>query len=218
MMEASIHAVLLNATPVTVLALVWRLPSRAPGGMQLLGASACAAAGVLGANLFNLHMCSEGIAVAQWLFLAPCILALAFVEPRAWRRNLAGGVLLAMVGLSCHYTELVHHNGWTGNPASDGGSHALAQSFVRYAAEELANDAGVEDAVLPAGWLRESPAWAAVERVFRRGRFVRRSCGIAWHTPFTGLIPYEEIPQDFWFPGGSLKRDLHRLELRDRAE
>lgn len=216
-MQATVHAALLILLPVSAVMFVLLLRRRNPTSRQVLIALAIAALGTVAAPVFNHHLCREGEPRNQWLILGPCLfLILLAVDSKAWRRTLAGCVFVGMMGLSCHFTEMVHTPGWTGNPDWDGGQRAILQSMQRSAAA-VTLDIENEAVALPEGWLRDSAIWSRVKDIFGDQHPVRREFERAWHTPLTGLYPYRPVEQDFWYPGGPLRDAIERIELRDRA-
>lgn len=216
-MQGSVHAILLIALPVTVVAALAVLKRRAPTGSQFTVALAIAAVATLAAPMFNHHLCREGEPRTQWMILGPCLLlVLLFVNSPAWRRTLGAIVFIGMMGLSCHFTNLVHEPGWTGNPDWDGGATIIFRS-LRQSAVAAARDSENPNVEMPAGWLRESSFWPEVQDQFGDRHPVRRELRRVWHTWLTGLYRYSNIPQDFWYPGGPLADGMTRLEMRDRA-
>ena len=141
--------------------------------------------------------------------------SLRLVSSPAWRRVL--GVLLAVgaLGLSCHFTELVHTSQWTGNPNWDGALSAITNSYRRSVPELMGKIDDADEEYRPS-WLRELPVWEQLEQWFEIAELNRRQIGRTWHTWFTGLYPVKLIRQDFWFPGGTLAEGLAEFELRDR--
>lgn len=216
-MQGTVHAVVLIVLPVAVVIALATTKRRAPTSKQFTIALAIAALGTLAAPMFNHHMCREGEPRTQWLILGPCLLlVLLFVNSAAWRRALGAVVFVGMMGLSCHFTDLVHEPGWTANPDWDGGANIIFRSR-RQAAAAAAADSENPNVDMPAGWLRELPVWPAVQDQFGDQHPVRRELRRAWHTWLTGLYQYSSIPQDFWYPGGPLADAMTRLELRDRT-
>lgn len=216
-MQATIHAALLLVIPLAVLVAILTLKRRAPSSRQFLLAIALAALGTLAAPMFNHHLCREGEPRNQWLIVGPCLfLALLLIDSRAWRRVISASVFVAMMGLSCHFTELVHTPGWTGNPSWDGGQQAVFRSLQKSAAI-VVSDMEDPKVTLPEGWLRESSIWPSVEKQFGDVRPHRREVHGVWHSLLTGLYEYSRIPQDFWYPGGPLEDGIPHIQLKDRA-
>lgn len=217
-MEGTVHAIVLIVLPVAVAIALAAVKRRAPTNRQFTIALGIAAVGTLAAPMFNHHLCWEGEPRTQWLVLGPCLLlVLLFVNSPAWRRTLGAVVFVGMMGLSCHFTNLVHETGWTGNQDWDGGAMSMFRSMRQSVAVVVSNSER-PDVEMPAGWLRELPIWPAVQDQFGDQHPVRREPSRVWHTWLTGLYRYSIIPQDFWYSGGPLADATTRLVLRDRSE
>ena len=217
-MQGNIHAVLLIALSAAVLASLSAMKRRMPTGGQVSNAFAIVALGVTVVMLANNHLCYEGQPLMQWLILGPCLLlVLLFVSSPARRRMMGAAVFVGMMGLSCHFTALVHEPGWTGNPDWDGGAHArlIGMHLAMKAAAADSDDPEVE---LQPGWLRELPIEPAIKDALTEEHPARRDVHRIWHTWLTGLYRYSIVQQDYWYPGGPLADAAERLELRDRAE
>lgn len=215
--QANVHAIALIVLLAGALLSLVTLRRREPTGRQWLIAIAVAFFGAAAAFVFNQHMCREGVPVNQWLLLAPCLLLiLAFVSSAVWRRVLAAIVFIGMVGLSCHFAGFVHTPGWTGNQGWDGGAEISLRSLQKCAAV-VAGDADDANAVMPEGWLRDSPRWDAVQELYGDRHPARRQIQPVWHSALTGFYQYTAVPQDFWYPGGPFTDGVARIELRDRA-
>jgi len=216
-MQVTLHAILIFVLPAAAFLSVVALRRRAPTGRQFVVALILASLGTLAAPTCNHHMCLEGEPRNQWLILGPCLfLALLLVNSAARRRWLAAGIFVGMMGLSCHFTDLVHTPGWTGNPGWDGWTQARLRSLKKRAEAAVADIAN-QDVALTAGWLRDSAIWGDVEDVFGDHHPHRRQVRRVWHSALTGLYRTTSIPQDFWCPGGPPKEAVTRIELHDRA-
>ncbi len=217
-MQATVHAVFLIAfaasTPLALLV----LKRRAPTSRQFVIALAVAAVGtVVASPAFIRHMCREGQPLAPWLILGPCLfLILLFVNSAAWRRILGVVVFVGMVKLSCHFTDIVHMPGWTGNPDLDYGPVVLRS--MRGQVTLAAGDSEDPQDTYAAGWLRDLPVWQDIVSEHGRDRRprARRQVERAWHTWLTGLYHYTLVPRDYWYPGGPVAEAGPKLELRDR--
>jgi hypothetical protein len=217
-MQANIHAVLLVGLAAGSLVALVLLSRRTPKAGQFGVALGVAFLGTLAAPVLNHHLCWEGEPLTQWLVLGPCfLLIIAFVKSLAWRRVLGALVFVGMHGLSCHFTELVHTPGWTGNPAWDGGASIAKRSLNQ--AISIAIDGMPDPRVeYPAGWLRDLPVWTAIDCNFHAERQParRRQIQPVWHSSLTGLYRYTTIDLDYWYPGGPFAESGPRTELRDR--
>ena len=215
-MQVTIHAALLIALPAAVVIALVAAKRRAPTSRQIVIALAVAVFGMIAAQEFNQHGCLEGVPRTQWLILGPCVLlVLLYLNSKAWRWVMGMVMFVGMIGLSCHFTELVHESGWTGNPYWDGGADTLLRS-LRKSAETMVADSKSAKADLPAGWLRDLPVWPDVQHILGERHVARREISQTWHTWLTGLYRYSRVPQDYWYPGGAPVDSFSHLELRDR--
>ena len=217
-MQATIHAVLLISLAAFALLALFLLKRRTPTSRQFVIALSIAAVGIAAASALNHHLCREGEPRTQWLILGPCLLLiLVSVNSATWRRVLSSAMFIGMIGLSCHFTELVHTPSWTGNPNWDGyGSIALRSLHV--ALDTAAGDLEDPQVVYPAGWLRDLAVWESIDDLFGDGYqpTVKRRIERAWHSRLTGLYHYTPVRQDYWYPGGPFAETGPKTELRDR--
>ncbi len=214
-MVGTIHALILLSFAALAIGSILILKKRWPPVKSLILAPVLSALGMLAAYGANTHLCYSGEPRTQWLILGPCLmLVLLVVREQRARRVLASGIFIAMIGLSCHFTNMVHQPGWTGNPDYDHSSlfFRSRKATINTIVEEHPDP----DAVLPEGWLRDTALWNTLEEQTGPLRFERTVLHPAWHTPFTGLYPCDGIPQDIWYPGGPIRQVPERMELRDR--
>lgn len=217
-MWIDVHAVLLALLPVATVFAVATMKRRSPTNWRLAVPTIVALLAMVVVWGLNGHLCLEGRPRSQWLIGGLCmLLVLAGVKSVAQRRVLAGVLFVLMLGLSCHFTDVVHTSDWTGNPMSKGPFDAFQRSIQKTAALLPAE---VEDASVSyaAGWLRESPVWVQVKSQLGDRYYPRRQIDRAWHTGLTGLHPVTLIPQDIWYPGGVFADNVGRIELRDRPD
>jgi hypothetical protein len=145
------------------------------------------------------------------------LLVLTFVQVKMWRRIVAACVFAGMAGVSVHFSQLVHRQGWTGNPDFGGVAQIVLQT-QRRTATQIVVDRGMSDLALPAGWVRDFPSESPLREIFDEEPLPRRQVQAVWHSPLTGFYRYDLVAQDFWYPGGPLKEGLTSLALRDRVE
>ncbi|MGE0479467.1 MAG: hypothetical protein AB7Q17_03240 [Phycisphaerae bacterium] len=215
-MTPTAHAIVLFVVPAAVAFWLLVLKRRVPTARQFGAAFGLASLGTLAAPMFNHQLCLEGEPRNQWILLGPCLLlVLALARSAAWRRILGGCVFVGMMGLSCHFTDIVHTLGWTGNPVWDG-LPAVGLSSLQGSLSLAVLERDGQDAEIPAGWVRESPAWSALDDYARRAPRARRQVRAVWHSPLTGLYRYPTIAQDYWCPGGPAHDAIERIERRDR--
>lgn len=217
-MLVQLHAALLLALPFATAVAIAVLARRNPTSRELGTAMIIALPAMLLVSLVNHHACGEGLPRGQWLVGGLCmLLVLAAVKPALWRRMLAGLLFVSMVGLSCHFTDIVHTSGWTGNPGWEIRANSDRRS-LQQAVGQLALNVEDPAATYDAGWLRELPVWEDVKSLLREQYSPQRQFERAWHTGLTGLYRYTLVPQDVWYPGGIFKEAVGRIELRDRPE
>jgi hypothetical protein len=209
---ANTHAFLLialTAAPILALAFMKR---RMPNALQ---AATALCVGGMAMMATPRHACAEGQPLMQWLLPGLGMIAiLLFARSAFWRRVFAVGIWAGFFSLSFQFDSMVHEPGWTGNPNLDFSAWALNR--MRRDSITAARDSGVAEEAFPAGWVRDMNVPESVRKPFERvdqRRVIRR----AWHTTLTGLYPYDDAAQDYWYPGGPLDPQLNRVELRDRA-
>lgn len=221
-MLVDLHAILLLLIPVATIVGLLLARRRRPAAPQLLVAIAIAALAMIVTVGVNTHMCLEGLPRSQWIIAGLCLLSvLALVNSRPRRRLAAALLFVGMLGLSCHFTDVVHDRNWTGNPGWLGTDRAWLRSVqdavdadVLAAESELTADSND----YPAGWLRDLPLYAAITDVVGDRVPARRVIHPVWHSWLTGLYRRTGVTQDLWYPGGPPSQGLRHLELRDRPE
>ncbi len=210
------HAILLLLLPLATLVAVLAWQRRSPSTLQLALAGLFSCLAMSLAITFNNHLCREGTPRNQWLITGICMfLALAVVKS-ATRRRLSGAVLfVGVIGLSCHFTEVVHLTAWTGNPDWPGTAPAMLNTLPHLTGSP-STESGNPEAEYPAGWLRDLPLSPEIQHSLTSLYPIRREIHRAWHTRLTGLYRYVMIPQDFWYPGGPFGRTIVQVQARDR--
>ena len=149
-------------------------------------------------------------------YLVPCIfVVLLHVRSAVIRRTIALLLFIAMLGLSFHFTDVVHEPGWTGNPARD--VSKLALRMLQADCKNLIAETDSGRANFGPGWMRDLPFWKEIVAAGQDRHPRRPVIHHAWHSWFTGLYPVSGIDQDFWYPGGPFSDSISRIELRDRA-
>lgn len=218
-MEADLHALVLLALMILPVVLLGLAKRRRPTDRQLIFALGTAVVIAFITMASNNLLTREGTPRNQWLI--PCLLlffVLAFVQAKRWRR--IGGAIIAvsMVGLSFHFTELVHSSDWTGNPDWDGGA-AVLERAKRARFNDWVEQAPDREINLPAGWVDELPSWEPQAKQTVSGmKIYRRDIERVWHTRLTGLYRYTTARRELWYPGGPPADAASRLEMRDRPE
>ena len=120
------HAILLILLPIATVVMVMKMDRRTPTKSAVVCASLLFVAAMAAAINFTHHLCDAGQPFFQRLIPGPCIfIVLLHVRCAVIRRTIALLHFIAMLGLSFHFTDVVHEPGWTGNPARDVSKLAL---------------------------------------------------------------------------------------------
>lgn len=216
-MVATLHALLLLAIPIG--AIVVCVVARRRRRSRLVSFVCLGVALGLGflCWLFNQHMCWEGNPVAQWFIPMPFLwLVLVCLADTRLRRLTGLLIAVGMIGLSCQYTDIVHGERWTGSARWGRLHQAVGGSTLRAIVAELAELPQDDPTSYAAGWLRDLPIAEHVNDLLNKRPFVRGEIEPVWHSKFTALYRRVSIPQDVWFPGGTLAEGAEDLEFRDR--
>ncbi len=217
-MWIDIHAVLLIIFPFAAVAAIVLLRRRTPGRRECLFATMWVLLAMFLVSHLNHHLCHEGTPQSQWSISGICMLPiLVWLKSAAWRRVIAGALFVGMLGLSCHYTDVVHQSAWTGNREWGGIGPVFLNSVCRSAEGRMGSLQDPETAC-GAGWLRELPVWEELGVGFGNRYPSRREILPVWHSRLTGLYRCTEVRQDFWYPGGPFEQNIANIELRDRPK
>ncbi len=217
-MQADVHAILLLALPAVAILAMLILRKRRPSARQLLIAIALATFATILAPTCNQHRCRSGQPQSQWIIIGPCLLlTLILIRSTAWRRVLGSILCVGMIGLSCHFTSLVHEPGWTGSLAQSDMVEALILRQYRAAVKMATEEHPSPDDILPAGRLRDTPLWTKVHELVGILSPERTELLPAWHSRLTGLYPTRTIPQEFWLDAGPIRTAAERISLRDQS-
>jgi len=227
-MWVTLHTILLLAMPLATVGGLLLLPRRQLTAGNLTMPLLVSLMAMSLAFTFSTHLCGAGLPWRQVLLGGACLVPWAtLVKSRGLRRGGTVALFIATLGLSQHFSEVVHRPGWSGN--SDWPRYgAIARDFAR-SVHAMADHIPAPEATqaYPPGWLRDLPIaaklcelaeGAGLSELPERYRLRRCEFGRAWHTWLTGLYPYELVPQDLWYPGGSLGEGLRRVELRNRSD
>jgi len=148
------------------------------------------------------------------LSLGLCLLC---IDRRRVRIPLALFIVACTFALAYHYEKLVLQPDWTGPQVRQAALAARLQGNLNFIQEELSTNAKKDNTVYPAGWVRDLPFRECFDEAFIRSDDIFRvNIGRAWHSFFTRLFPVERIPQDFWYPGGTIAQAVDSMEIRDR--
>lgn len=215
-MQAELNAAGVLAPAAATVLLLWKFGSRPTTPWRMLLALVV----FLALWAFRpSHLCGAGQPLTQWLVPGLGIfLVLSFVRPKLARYSAAVVFLALSFFLSEHFIDLVHTDGFTGNPEHPEESVLLLQRSILM--EFTLHDREAEPPVdpgrtFPPGWLddlleqlegkRPDPALHSLP-----------VAGRAWYTPITGLYPLS-APRKcrIWFPGGTLGEGAEGLEIRE---
>ena len=173
---------------------------------------------------FGNHRCDAGQPFTQMLVPSVCMMIVLLSVKSAWvRRTASIALAMAAFALAMHFVDLVHFDGYTGNPnaGSRARMHVLRDVNLYVASTTY------EGSSLPEGWLGDfEPSVMKLDGRFRSWReildlyptalgAVHRADHV-WHTWFTGIYRTESIPADVWFKGGTPGTDVSQLEVRPR--
>jgi hypothetical protein len=214
-MQGNINAFGLIACIVLTIAMVVLLKRRAVTVRGLLFGVCISVLVMFVAVATSAHLCHAGNPFTQWLI--PCIaIIVVFCVIEAPAPRLMGTLVLsvAAIGLSFHFSELVHWNGYTGNPNGAWRSKNYRLAQIGTTLRESAADGNQP---VSAGWLRdvviplpeEVVAWMDGLDTYPRSSHY-------WHTWLTGIYRTESIPADVWFAGGIPGATPGQLEVRPR--
>lgn len=226
-MAGHIHAVILLACPIATMLILWRASRRRPSRQSILLAGFASVLLMCICQATSYHLCNAGRATTQWLLPAACLFfVLAFLASTRLRWWMAGAVVIASIGLKCHYEDLIHQTAWTGNP-EDRTTKRLYTRQAETMLRKLAENPLSHDAAYPAGWLRETPIWPALYAIAgdewswqEELDHPMKSVPISqWHSIFTRLYRSEWPQVDYWYKGGPIataKVELRTIETGHR--
>ena len=118
-----VHFLVLVVLPLATGYAMRRFWSSPDTGRMIAATAVGGTAGLVG--MTQLHMCAEGIPLAQWIIPGACASgAMMFVTVRPVRRALALASILAAIVLSTTFTSAVHGDVYTGNPRAVAGRSA----------------------------------------------------------------------------------------------
>ena len=91
---------------------------------------------------------------------------------------------------------------------------------------KMAESINEKSLVLPAGWINET---GIVKRLSKEDAINYLSwitqnekmleqydVKTEWYTPITGIYKIQTVPVGFWYPGGRIKDNVNKIELRRR--
>lgn len=176
-----------------------------------VGASFCLA--IVSATL-SAHMCKAGSPLSQWAIPSACLaLVLTFVANARLRGFASMLLVVASIGLSFHFSELVHWKGYTGNPAGSAITQHGYLLKMDYMLEQCCADAA---ATASPGRLIDVISLPEDARQMAEHPPAFHRSAVYWHTWLTGIYPVVLIPTETWFIGGASSNAATRLGLRVR--
>ncbi len=213
----TIQAVVIMLTPIITLIALW-VSRRSPLRWTRVLASVFAALGVaLLGSLSGLHCCRAGTPTNQWLVPAVCAFFIFLIPKNNYLRwsGVASALLLG-VALSLQYVKLVHTRHYIGNPQADREMASLRQMDFKSLLDALTKQAATDNTIYHAGWLSEVLP-AAFQAEYPVPEEHQIDVHPLWHTWLTNLYRRDSRRVDYWFPGGTLRDGISRIETRARA-
>jgi hypothetical protein len=119
-----------------------------------------------------------------------------------------------MFYLCANYAHVVHGPVYGGSDAEIRYYERSAASRVDFVRRIFV--ASTDEAPYPAMRLSEAPFLASAEVEPSRCEGHRLELTPLWHTWLTGLYRRREVPQELWYPGGTLADAAGRIAWRDR--
>ena len=215
-MWVTAHAVFLLAIPLAGILLCLLGPRKMPSERRFRQPTAAFAILIVVSALTVRPQ--PGVPWSQSLLLGGTIwLLLFYLRGRSLRHGLSAFMFIMAFLLSSHYGVLVRSGQWVG----DAPLHALAVEDVnRCGLLEMAGLIKVtcqdDTTIYPAGWLDEVPFATHLERSRPPYRLYRIEVTRAWHSWYTRLFRYREVPLAVWFPGGKPAKAADALVLKER--
>jgi len=166
------------------------------------------------------HLCQRGEPISPIIVGVVCATAAyVFVSRKRLRASVTLGLLIAGSALTLWGVELVHRDGYVGNPDWPKEQLRLA-TLAKVEAVRIALSDETDDhasTILPEGWIEESWRNATGEELFELppGHDIGAVTNY-WHTWFTHIYRLDKRLFGVWCPGGSLARCIDKLELRAR--
>lgn len=234
-MAGHIHAIILLACPVATMAVLRFAKRRLPTDTQKVRTICLTVVLLTIAWICSVSTWDwfDGSPRFQWILPGVCVFfAHAFVENRMLRRSLVVCLVVAMFGLSKHYSRKVAHGKWTSRlPYRTYEWECTLKAET--ALSKLAAYPGYEDLAYEECWLRDLPIWPELVEIGYQLPVWPQTFRLAgsgavvegfpwpllhephreWHTWFTGIIWLEPIQADYWYCGGPIA--TADIELRD---
>ncbi|MFN0059849.1 MAG: hypothetical protein ACKVX7_15430 [Planctomycetota bacterium] len=155
------------------------------------------------------HRCGLGQPFSQWLVPGLCCMVVVCAVERPWlRRIIAAVLMIAAVGLSHQYSDLVHEPEFAGRRTGYWEDLRSLDPLTEMLSKR-------QEGKLDAGWIRDLvPDLTEVERAVLADLKVKHRYSEFWHTWFSNLYHVDLVPADVWFTGG-LITPSGRLEIRE---
>ncbi len=217
MVQGNIFAILLIVAIIVCIVITIKLgkrPDLVRGLFAILAVGICFG---LIVNLTPVHGCRRGGSIAPFYLMPLCAgIFVLGMNKLASAIKLSGlyvvlGILMAMWGM-----DLVHENGYVGNPNYDKYLMERIEGNLFEFKEDLTKRLEHKPVVLEKGWLKDVLP-KSVEGDFR-GRLignVKANLSHYWYTFFTGIYKLNITEVDIWCPGGTLEYCLGHLEVKE---
>jgi hypothetical protein len=217
---------LLLVVGLTVWVLV-KFPSHAKSFLKVLGALLSGFGVIILCLTFTMHFCHRGEPFAQSLISGLClILVMIFTRRNIITVASALVIVLLAFALSFHFVNIVHEDGYTGNPKRVNQSwHAEQESKAREldAAMGLCVQKSHDSVSYPAAWFTDLPVQKGIMHYMPDYEtiesFSHTHNVIAyplWHSWLTGIYGRRMTDVYLWYPGGTVAQAIGHLEYRER--
>jgi len=137
-----------------------------------------------------------------------------FLEPKLLRRGTCNALVIVAIFLSFHFFSLISSEKYTYIYPSL--SNVTNERRIFKAEVVLSISALTDSNSYPQGWLSESEVLRYIpeeDRQFILERGMPRSYYL-WHSYFTRVYGVKKGNVDIWYPGGTLKESVQKLEWK----
>lgn len=181
--------------------------------------------GIIIGGMFTTHLCSVGRPFWQVIVPGICIMVLFPALPVKWMRWLAvTSLMILMVILGWQFVDIVHQPKFIGiNHGTGRMQESTEQSNIRSIQDHYHSHIAMTPALgersYPPGQLDQCGMLEVLdpeERADLTPALTSKKIVTAplWHTPLTWICQRSEIPLALYYPGGTLRDGIEKLEYR----